>query len=333
MCDIYVVVGLGALGSGAAYHLAKAGHSVLGLEQFELGHERGASHDTSHPAAQLPHARLRRADVRRVRRLGHARGRQRQELVTPGRRARPVPAGCRRSTSTSTRARMAACEVAFDELDRDEVQRRWPQFVLPDGTVGLYQERGSIVPAARGGGGHAGRGAQVRRRAARPVTGHRGARPRRRRDRVVAGGRDVPLPPAGRVRRRLDQPGAGRPRLAGCPSPPRWSRSPTSSPGRPGPLRGRPAPAVDLDGRPDATTASRATARPTVKAAEDCGGARSTGDDRPFEPDPERLARLADFMARRSPARGRARPVEDLPVHADPRPRLPARAGARATRP
>jgi sarcosine oxidase len=42
-----VVVGLGALGSATAYHLAKAGHRVLGLEQFELGHVRGASHDTS----------------------------------------------------------------------------------------------------------------------------------------------------------------------------------------------------------------------------------------------------------------------------------------------
>ena len=43
----YVVVGLGALGSATAYHLAKGGHTVLGLEQFELGHARGASHDTS----------------------------------------------------------------------------------------------------------------------------------------------------------------------------------------------------------------------------------------------------------------------------------------------
>jgi len=43
----YVVVGLGALGSAAAWHLAAAGHSVVGLEQFELGHRRGASHDTS----------------------------------------------------------------------------------------------------------------------------------------------------------------------------------------------------------------------------------------------------------------------------------------------
>ena len=40
-----VVVGLGALGSAAAWALARAGARVLGLEQFELGHHRGASHD------------------------------------------------------------------------------------------------------------------------------------------------------------------------------------------------------------------------------------------------------------------------------------------------
>ena len=42
-----VVVGLGALGSAAAMHLARRGKRVLGLERFELGHKRGASHDTS----------------------------------------------------------------------------------------------------------------------------------------------------------------------------------------------------------------------------------------------------------------------------------------------
>ena len=42
-----VVVGLGALGSAAAMHLARRGKRVLGLERFELGHRRGASHDTS----------------------------------------------------------------------------------------------------------------------------------------------------------------------------------------------------------------------------------------------------------------------------------------------
>ncbi len=42
-----VVVGLGALGSATSWQLARRGASVVGLEQFALGHARGASHDTS----------------------------------------------------------------------------------------------------------------------------------------------------------------------------------------------------------------------------------------------------------------------------------------------
>ena len=43
-----VVIGLGALGSAAAvYHAAKRGTKVIAFEQFELGHVKGASHDTS----------------------------------------------------------------------------------------------------------------------------------------------------------------------------------------------------------------------------------------------------------------------------------------------
>ena len=46
---------------------------------------------------------------------------------------------------------------------------------------------------------------------------------------------------------------------------------------------------------------------PTVKAAQDCGGTDGRpGDDRPFEPDPAMLERLASFMARAA-ARSRAR--------------------------
>src|SRR5262245_746998 len=44
----YVVLGLGGLGSGAAYWLSRrAGKEVLGIEQFELGHSRGGSQDHS----------------------------------------------------------------------------------------------------------------------------------------------------------------------------------------------------------------------------------------------------------------------------------------------
>jgi sarcosine oxidase len=38
-----IVVGLGAHGSAAAYHLAKRGHNVLGLERFARGHTLGSS--------------------------------------------------------------------------------------------------------------------------------------------------------------------------------------------------------------------------------------------------------------------------------------------------
>jgi sarcosine oxidase len=42
-----IVVGLGGMGSAAAYHLAARGQTVLGLEQYGPAHDRGASHGGS----------------------------------------------------------------------------------------------------------------------------------------------------------------------------------------------------------------------------------------------------------------------------------------------
>ncbi len=42
-----IVIGLGGMGSAAAYRLAERGHRVLGLERFDPGHNRGASHGGS----------------------------------------------------------------------------------------------------------------------------------------------------------------------------------------------------------------------------------------------------------------------------------------------
>ncbi len=42
-----IVLGAGAMGSAAAYYLAKAGQKVLLLEQFELDHQRGSSYGYS----------------------------------------------------------------------------------------------------------------------------------------------------------------------------------------------------------------------------------------------------------------------------------------------
>ena len=42
-----IVVGLGGMGSAAAYHLAERGRRVLGLERFTSGHAHGSSHGRS----------------------------------------------------------------------------------------------------------------------------------------------------------------------------------------------------------------------------------------------------------------------------------------------
>ncbi len=42
-----IVVGLGAMGSAAAYQLSKRGAKVLGLEAFTPAHDKGSSHGES----------------------------------------------------------------------------------------------------------------------------------------------------------------------------------------------------------------------------------------------------------------------------------------------
>src|SRR5262245_57956990 len=47
-----IVLGLGGMGSAAAYHLARPGRRVLGLEQFTPAHDRGSSHGGSRAIRQ-----------------------------------------------------------------------------------------------------------------------------------------------------------------------------------------------------------------------------------------------------------------------------------------
>jgi sarcosine oxidase len=58
----HVIVGAGAMGSAAAYHLARRGEPLVLIEQFALGHDRGSSHGaariTRHSYADLAYARL-----------------------------------------------------------------------------------------------------------------------------------------------------------------------------------------------------------------------------------------------------------------------------------
>lgn len=42
-----IIIGLGGMGAATAWHLARRGQRVLGLEQFDLVHDRGSSHGAS----------------------------------------------------------------------------------------------------------------------------------------------------------------------------------------------------------------------------------------------------------------------------------------------
>jgi sarcosine oxidase len=152
MADRYdaVVVGLGALGSAAAMHLARGGLSVLGLERFELGHKRGASHDTSrilrHSYHTPGYVRLTQeayADWSDLERWSS------EQLVTVVGGLDLFPADPAIAMEDYT-ASLDEAGIVYELLDDAEIGRRWPQFSLPTGTIGLYQHRGAIVPAGRG---------------------------------------------------------------------------------------------------------------------------------------------------------------------------------------
>ncbi len=152
MTDSYdvVVVGLGALGSAAAMHLARRGRRVLGLERFELGHHRGASHDTSrilrHSYHTPGYVRLTQEAYDDWAQLERWSG---EPLVTVTGGLDLFPASPAIPMGDYT-ASLTDVGIPFELLDVPEMERRWPQFALPAGTVGLYQARGAIVPAGRG---------------------------------------------------------------------------------------------------------------------------------------------------------------------------------------
>jgi sarcosine oxidase len=144
-----VVVGLGALGSSAAMHQARRGKRVLGLERFELGHRRGASHDSSrilrHSYHTPAYVRLTQEAYADWAALERWSGEQ-LVTVTGGLDLFPPDPAIPMVDYTSS---LTDVGIPFELLDVPEIGRRWPQFSLPSGTVGLYQERGAIVPAAR----------------------------------------------------------------------------------------------------------------------------------------------------------------------------------------
>lgn len=148
------VIGLGGLGSAAAYWLARRGVDVVGFEQFELGHVRGASHDHSRIIRRSYHTpeyvRLAAAAYDAWRAV-EADSRQRMITITGGVDLFPPGAAIDHRTYTNS---LDAERVPYEWLDGAEIRRRWPAFttgdLITDDVMGVYSPQTGIVPAGPG---------------------------------------------------------------------------------------------------------------------------------------------------------------------------------------
>jgi sarcosine oxidase len=143
------VVGLGALGSAAAYHAARKGASVVAFEQFELGHVRGASHDTSRiirtSYGAPEYVRLAQSAYRDWADFEAESG-ERLVSITGG--VVFFPEGGPYSADAFVDA-LTETDVPFELLQPEQVAARWPQFSLPPGTQTIYTPDSGIVHASR----------------------------------------------------------------------------------------------------------------------------------------------------------------------------------------
>jgi sarcosine oxidase len=149
------VVGLGGIGSAAAYWLArKLGDRVAGFERYELGHANGASHDHSRIIRLSYH----KPDYVRLAHRAYATWdeveREAGETIvtrTGGLDLFPPDAAIPERDYAGS---MTAEGVRFERLDAVEVMRRWPQWWLDEGTVALFQAETGIVNPIRGTAAH-----------------------------------------------------------------------------------------------------------------------------------------------------------------------------------
>lgn len=149
------VLGLGGIGSAAAYWASRRlGSDVLGIEQFELGHDRGGSEDHSRIIRLSYHTQayveLAKAAYEAWEQVEVDSGEQ-LLLRTGGLDLAPADASI---GLDGYRTSMTAAGVPFEELNAAEVMRRWPQWRLPDDVSALFQERSGIAMASRANATH-----------------------------------------------------------------------------------------------------------------------------------------------------------------------------------
>lgn len=144
----YTVVGIGGVGSAAAYWLSRlAGTDVLGIEQFEIDHARGGSQDYSRIIRREYH----RPEYTEL--AGHAydvwsemEGEAEERVVL---RTGSLNFGPQGSIVMKYIESLVANNVPHQIMTPDDVTRRWPQFKLTSEMIAVSQPDGGLVDPSR----------------------------------------------------------------------------------------------------------------------------------------------------------------------------------------
>ena len=148
MFDV-IIVGVGGMGSAAAWALARRGVRVLGLDRFDIPNTMGSSHGISR-IIRLPYYEdpayvplLRRA-YELWREIEAASGRE--LLVTTG----SIDAGFEDGelfNGALTSARLH--DLSHEVLTGAQVNARWPGYALPPGHRAVFQKDGGLIASER----------------------------------------------------------------------------------------------------------------------------------------------------------------------------------------
>jgi sarcosine oxidase len=141
-----LVLGVGTMGSMACWRLACRGVAVVGLEQFEPGHDRGSGHGESRMLRTAywegpGYVPLVRSAIELWRQLEQETG---TELLTMtgglmiGRPEEDPVAGALRAAQEH--------DLPHQLLGREEMARRHPQHRLQEGEVGLWEPGAGVLP-------------------------------------------------------------------------------------------------------------------------------------------------------------------------------------------
>ena len=151
-----IVVGLGAMGSATAYHLAKRGHRVLGLDRFSPPHALGSSHgDTRITRLAIGEGAHYTPLVMRSHELWRELERETGKQLLTSSGGLVISSAAKTSVNHSERffQNTVDAEIKYsiphDILDSAEIRRRYPPFNVATDEVGYFEpSAGYLRPEA-----------------------------------------------------------------------------------------------------------------------------------------------------------------------------------------